>query len=316
VEATGLEATGPATDPFERAHAPRIGAPEPLAPGLVAVTAPNAGPMTFTGTRSYLLGGPEVAVIDPGPDDPAHRDALLAALAPGARVAAILVTHAHRDHSAGARALQAQVRAPVFGFGERPPSASMVRLGAAGDLGGGEGLDPGFAPDVRLADGAGVAGAGWRLEAVHTPGHLGDHLCFAWSEENALFSGDTVMGWATTLISPPDGDLGAFLASLRRLRARPESVYYPGHGAPVRDPQRMIAWQLAHRAEREAQIRAALAAGPSAIPALAARVYPDLAPALLPAAARNVLAHLIDLAERGLVRTEGPLAADAVFALA
>lgn len=305
-----------AADPFVRDHAPVVGAPEPLAPGLVAVTAPNAGPMTFTGTRSYLLGATEVAAIDPGPDDPAHVDALLAALAPRARITAILVTHAHRDHSAGARALQARTGAPVLAFGERTRSPAMERLAASGVLGGGEGLDEGFAPDVRLRDGEAVTGDGWRLEAVHTPGHLGDHLCFAWTEGGALFSGDMVMGWATTLISPPDGDLGAFLAGLRRLQDRGETTYFPGHGPPVRDPKGMIAWQLAHRAEREAQIRAALAAGSATLPALVAAVYPDLAPALRPAAARNALAHLIDLAERGLVRARGPLGPDADFSLA
>lgn len=304
-----------ARDPFERDHRPPVGAPEPLAPGLVAVTAPNPGAMTFTGTRSYLLGGAEVAVIDPGPDDPAHRAALLAALAPGARVAAILVTHAHRDHSEGARALQAATGAPVLGFGPRAFRPEMARLVAAGGLGGGEGVDPDFAPDRRLGDGEVVAGEGWRLEALHTPGHLGDHLCFAWPDGGGLFSGDLVMAWATTLISPPGGDLGEFRTSLRRLQARPETVYFPGHGGPLQNPKHMIAWQLAHRAEREAQICAALAAGSATIPELVAMVYVDLAPALRSAAARNVLAHLIDLADRGVARSDGPLAEDATFAL-
>lgn len=302
-----------AEDPFERAHAPVVGAPERLAPDLVAVTAPNAGPMTFTGTRTYILGRADVAVIDPGPADPAHLDAVEAALPRGGGVGAILVTHGHLDHSAGARALQDRTGAPIHGHGERVRSPVMERLAAAGALGGGEGVDAGFAPDVRLADGAVVTGAGWRLEAVHTPGHLGDHLCFAWAGTGALFSGDTVMGWATTLISPPDGDLGAFLASLRRLRVRRDRTYHPGHGGPVRDPRGMIDWQLAHRAEREGQIRAALEGGAASAAELVEMVYPDLAAALRPAAARNVLAHLIDLAERGLVRSRGPLAAAAVF---
>lgn len=308
-------ATDPA-DPFERDHAPPVGKPEPLADGLVAVTAPNAGPMTFTGTRTYLLGGSEVAVIDPGPDDAGHREAIVAALAPGARVVAILVTHAHRDHSAGARALQARVGGPIFGFGPAAVSETMLKLRAAGGLGGGEGIDAGFAPDQRLADGAVVAADGWALKAIHTPGHLGDHLCFSWAEGGGLFSGDTVMGWSTTLISPPDGDLRDFLTSLRKLQGRGETVYFPGHGAPVRDPRAMLAWQLDHRAEREAQIRAALAAGPATVPQLVDRVYPGLDRFLRPAAARNVLAHLIDLAERGVVASDGTLAADAVFALA
>jgi len=304
-----------AAEPFERDHAPPVGRPEPLAPGLVAVTAPNPGPMTFTGTRTYLLGGRELAVIDPGPADPAHLDAVAAAIAPGARVRAVLVTHGHRDHSAGAAAMAARLGAPVFGFGRPVRSETMERLAAAsGDgLGGGEGIDRDFAPDVVIGDGDEIGGEGWRLRAVHTPGHLGDHLCYAWAEGDALFSGDTVMGWATTLISPPDGDLGAFLASLARLAARRDSVFFPGHGAPVRDPHGMIAWQRAHRAEREAQIRAALAAGPSDVAGIVARVYPVLDPSLAAAAARNVLAHLIDLNERGIVASRGPLGAGSVF---
>jgi hydroxyacylglutathione hydrolase len=303
-----------AEDPFRRNHAPRVGMPEPLAPGLVAVTAPNPGPMTFTGTRTYVLGGREAAVVDPGPDDPAHLDAVAAALAPGARVAAILVTHAHRDHSAGARSLGDRLGAPVLGFGDRPRAPAMARLAALGDLGGGEGVDAGFAPDRRIADGEVVAGDGWRLEAVHTPGHLGDHLCFAWHEGGVIFSGDTVMGWATTLISPPDGDLGAFLASLERLRARPERRYLPGHGPPVEHAHAMIDWQRAHRAEREAQIRAALAAGPATVPGVVASVYPGLDPALRAAAGRNVLAHLIDLFDRDLVDADGAPGPAAVWA--
>ncbi|MBP7242704.1 MBL fold metallo-hydrolase [Amaricoccus sp.] len=297
-----------AGDPFERDHRPVHGRPEPLAPGIVVVTAPNPGPMTFTGTRTYIVGaGRDRVVIDPGPDDAGHLDAVAAAVPAGVRVRAILVTHGHADHAAGVRGLQDRLDVPVLGFGPRERTAAMQRLAAAGDLGGGEGIAAGFAPDARLADGEVVAGDGWRLEAIHTPGHLGDHLCFAWPEAGALFSGDTVMGWATTLISPPDGDLGAFLASLDRLAARPEGAYYPGHGAVLRDPGGMIAWQRAHRAERDVQIRAAVSAGLATIPEIVAAVYPDLGPALRPAAARNVLAHLIGLVGRAEVAATEPL---------
>jgi len=288
-----------AASPFDLVHAPPVGEPEALAPGLRVVTAPNAGPMTFTGTRSYILGEGEVAVIDPGPDDPRHLGAMLAALA-GARVAAVLVTHGHLDHSEGARVFAERVGAPVLAHG----GTGAARM-AAGGLGGGEGIDARFRPDLRIGEGEVVAGPGWTLTAVATPGHTADHLSFAWAEGNALFSGDHVMGWATTLISPPDGSLGAFRASLTRLQGRPEAVYYPGHGAPVRDPQAIVAHVLAHRAGREAAIREALARGPATVAELVAAIYREVDPRLRPAAARNVLAHLVDLAERGEVGCEG-----------
>lgn len=288
---------------------------EHLAPGLRALTAPNAGPMTFTGTRSYLLGEGTLALIDPGPDDPWHLDAIARAVA-GERIGCILVTHAHRDHSAGARAAGARFGAEVRAFGDLPRSPAMQAFARAGGLGGGEGIDGGFRPDRRLADGETVTGPGWTVTALHAPGHLGDHLCFAWTEGRALFSGDLVMGWATTLISPPDGDLGAYRASLARLAARGDRVFYPGHGVPVDAPRELIATHLAHRLAREEQILGVLGRGPARIESMVGVLYAEIDPALWPAAARNVLAHLIDLVERGRVVCAGALSAEAAFALA
>lgn len=275
---------------------------ETLAPGLRRVVAPNPGPLTGTGTNSYILGGGSVAVIDPGPEDPAHLAALEAALTPGERIGHILVTHAHADHAPLARVLAARWGAPVAAFGDaRAGRAAHVE--GLGDLGGGEGVDHAFAPDLLLADGAELAGPDWHLVAHWTPGHMGNHLCFAWGAR--VFSGDHVMGWATTLVSPPDGDMGAYMASLDRLEGLRAQVLFPGHGAPVADPAARIAELRRHRLGREAEILAGLAAQPQEIPALTRAIYRDLAPRLLPAAERNVLAHLLDLTARGLARCDG-----------
>lgn len=299
---------------FRTDHRPEPGAVEALAPGIRAVTAANAGPMTFTGTRSYIVGEGEVAVIDPGPADPAHLAALRRALR-GERVRAVLVTHTHLDHSPAAPLLARETGAELLGFGPHGAgmSEAMRRLAAAGGLGGGEGADLAFRPDRPLGEGGAVAGPGWRLVALHTPGHLPNHLAFALEGTGALFTGDHAMGWATTLVSPPEGDLAAFMASLRRLRARDDRVFYPGHGAPVAEPQALLAHVLAHREARSAQILEALGAGEAGIPALVARIYRDTDPRLHGAAARNVLAHLIELEARGLVEAPGGLAAGARF---
>jgi glyoxylase-like metal-dependent hydrolase (beta-lactamase superfamily II) len=314
-------------DPFDRNPSVQYGVAEEVAPGIRRVTARNPSPFTFTGTRSYLVGGAgrggEVALIDPGPDDPAHVGAILEALAPGERIAQVLVTHSHRDHTGAVPAIVAATGAPVAAYGPHGAGVSetMRRLAASGAaLGGGEGADAGFAPDRVLADGEPVDGPGWRLVALHTPGHLSNHLCFALEAPGEVagivFTGDTVMGFATTLVSPPEGDMAAFMASLERLRARDDRLYLPGHGHPVQDPQAMVAWQIRHRRERFDQILAALGRGPSDAAGLARAIYTDVDPALLPAAERNVLASLIGLADQGRVACDGPVAADAVFRLA
>lgn len=291
---------------FNTKHNPEIGVAEPLAEGLVAVTAPNASPMTFTGSRSYILGDHEVAIIDPGPADFTHLEALKRVIA-GRRVSHIIVTHSHVDHSPLARKLSEAYDAPVLGFGPSGAGMSTVMQGLT-KLGGGEGVDLEFAPDILVADGGFIKGEGWALEAVHTPGHMSNHLCFAW--ENSLFSGDHVMGWSTTLVSPPDGDLTQFMASMQRLKQRNETRYFPGHGAVLENAEEMVAFQIAHRLDRESQILAAL---PGHVSEITAKVYVGLDPRLLPMAARNVFAHLIDLCEREKVHAEGGLCFEARF---
>lgn len=283
------------------------GEPVVVAEGVRRVTCPNPGPMTFTGTQTYLVGTGEVAVIDPGPEMPEHLAAIEAALAPGERIATLLVTHSHRDHSPGARALAARCGAPVLAYGPHGAgmSATMRRLAGTAALGGGEGADRAFAPDRCLADGERVTVGAVTLEALHTPGHLSNHMCFA-LPGGVVFTGDTVMGWSSTLVSPPEGDMGAFMATLARLAARDDRLYLPGHGPPVEDPARVLADLTAHREARAGQIRAALARGPSTPEALAGAIYADLDPRLLPAAMRNVLATLIWLSERGEVAATGP----------
>ncbi len=280
---------------------PTPGVAEQLEPGLRRVLAPNPSPMTFRGTNTYILGEGTVAVIDPGPDRPEHLRAILGALAPGERVSHVLVTHSHSDHAPLARPLAEATGAPVLAFGDSAAGRApdMVRLAERGLTGGGEGIDAAFVPDITLADGDRLDEAGWTLDVLHTPGHMGNHVCLAWGD--AVFTGDHVMGWASSMVSPPDGDLTAFMASCRRLQGRMDRVFYPGHGAPVPDPEARIGWLIAHRQTRTSQILAALAETADDIPGLTRRIYHDVDPALLPAAERNVFAHLIDLTRKGAV---------------
>ncbi len=294
-------------------NAPRPETVERLAPGIRRVLAPNPSPMTYWGTNSYIIGEGEVAVIDPGPAEPAHLRAILDALAPGERITHILVTHSHLDHSALAGPLSQATGAPVLAFGDSRAGRSevMERLARAGLSGGGEGVDAGFAPHERLRDGQVISGPGWRITALWTPGHFGNHLCFALGD--ALFTGDHVMGWASSLVSPPDGDLTAFMASTRRLAARRDRIYYPGHGAPVERPGQRIRWLLEHRRSREAALLEALAGGPATLAELAARVYTDIPARMRPMAERNAFAHLVDLVRHSRVRAEPELSLAARF---
>lgn len=289
---------------------PSPGEVQELEPGIRRILAPNPSPMTFRGTNTYLVGTRRLAVIDPGPGDPAHLEAILGALSAGESVSHILVTHSHVDHSALVPALREATGAPVLAFGDSAAGRNP-EIAALSGLGGGEGIDAGFAPDRCLADGQGVAGDGWALTALWTPGHMGNHMCFALGD--AVFTGDHVMGWATSMVSPPDGDLTAFMASLEKLQGRRDRVFYPAHGAPVADPEARLAELLAHRRGREAQILSALDGGPAGVSGLTGRIYSDVPEALLPAARRNVLAHLIDLTQRGLAAPQGELSAGAVF---
>lgn len=296
-----------------------------VAPGVRRLTAPNPSPMTADGTQTYLVGEGAVAVVDPGPRNSAHQAAILRALAPGERIAAIFVTHAHRDHSEGVPALAEATGAEVYAFGVFG-AASRPEFRALEGLGGGEGADRAFAPDRILADGQSLespersGGAPiWTLTALHTPGHLGEHLCFALSgaAEDVVFTGDHVMGWSTSMISPPDGDMAAFMTSLRKLAARRggrgDRLFLPGHGAAITDPAARLSELIAHREAREATIEAALAEGPLSAADLVGRVYADLDPRLNRAAARTALAHLIALSDAGRAHAKGPLSVDVIF---
>ena len=286
-----------------------------LDPALRCLRAPNPGPLTGPGTNTYIVGRGAVAVIDPGPQIESHLQAILAALGPGETVARILVTHSHRDHSPLAAALSQATGAPVCAFGDSLTgrSAVMERLAADSALGGGEGVDPAFRPDITLPDGARIAVGAEQLQALWTPGHFGNHLCFLW--RGHAFSGDHVMGWATTLVSPPDGDLTAFMDSLDRLEALAPQRLFPGHGDPVEDGIPRIRALRQHRLHRKAEILKHMTQGPATIASLTRAIYTDTPPHLHTAAARNVLAHLIDLTETGRVDAHPAPCADATFRL-
>jgi glyoxylase-like metal-dependent hydrolase (beta-lactamase superfamily II) len=277
--------------PFDPADLP-TGVSMTLSPLVSRVLAPNPSPFTYTGTQTYVVGGAAVAVIDPGPDDADHLAAIARAIG-GRPVVAILCTHTHRDHSPAARPLSAATGAPVIGCAPLTLEDDGPRADAA--------FDADYRPDRVLGDGETVEGAGWTLEAVTTPGHTSNHLCFALREEKALFTGDHVMGWSTSVISPPDGDMTAYMRSMQRLAERDDAIYYPAHGDPIDNPQRLVRGMMGHRKQREGQILRFLARhGDSAIPDMVAEMYKGVDPRLYGAAGRSVLAHLIDLNGRGL----------------
>ena len=276
-------------------HVP--GQPHDLEPGVVRVLADNPGSFTHTGTWTHLVGTNSLAVIDPGPNLPSHLDALLAAI--GDRpVSAIVVTHNHRDHSPLAPALKAATGAPIVG-------AAPIALTDDGPRAD-DGFDFDYAPDRVLADGEVLEGERWALETIATPGHTSNHLSFAFTGTGIVFPGDHVMGWSTTVVSPPDGDMTAYMASLEKLLGREEDrIYFPAHGEPIENPRRLVRGLLGHRKQREGQILRLLDADVHAIPDMVAKMYVGIDPRLFPAAERSVLAHLIDLRGRGLVIGDG-----------
>jgi len=287
--------------PFDRSFDAPAGQMVQVSPLVRRLVAPNPGPFTFTGTCSYVVGRGEVAVIDPGPGDGPHLEAILAGTA-GETISTIVLTHTHRDHSPAARPLAARTGARIVGCGPHRPSRPVAD-GEGGMLDASADAD--HRPDRVLADGDTVAGEGWTLTALPTPGHTANHLAFALGEENVLFSGDHVMAWSTTIVAPPDGSMGDYMNSLSRLVDRTEALYWPGHGGPVTQPARFVRALIQHRRAREAAILDRISKGDTQIGPIVERLYEGLAPALHGAAALSVLAHLEELVAKGLVTTDG-----------
>jgi glyoxylase-like metal-dependent hydrolase (beta-lactamase superfamily II) len=267
---------------------------ERIAPLVRRVLARNPSPFTFTGTQTYIVGdGAEVAVIDPGPADPEHLGAMLAAVG-DAKVVAICCTHTHRDHSPAAAPLKALTGAPIVGCAPLTLDDDGPRADAA--------FDPDYRPDRVLADGETISGQGWTLEAVTTPGHTSNHVCFALTETGAMFTGDHVMGWSTSVVSPPDGDMTDYLASLQKLYEREQdTVYFPAHGPAVEKPRQLVRGMIGHRRQRERQILRQIEEGNHTVAAMVPLMYKGVDERLWPAAGRSVLAHLLDLERRRLV---------------
>jgi glyoxylase-like metal-dependent hydrolase (beta-lactamase superfamily II) len=271
-----------------------------LSPLVSRLLAPNPGPFTFKGTGVYILGaGRNVAVIDPGPAMPQHIEALKKALAPR-QISHILVTHTHRDHSPAAAALKAWSGAKTYGLPLDARNAQMSAREGMVD----EAHDHDFVLDVAVRDGIRISGDDYDLDCVATPGHTANHICYGLKQEDALFSGDHVMGWSTSVIAPPDGNMGDYLDSLDKLKTRKDRIFYPTHGAPIADPSQWLDQLIAHRRFREDLILAALARGPHTVPELAEKLYPVLEPVLRPAAAQQIAAHLQHLQSRNLAAQE------------
>lgn len=282
------------------------GAVVEMAPGLRRVVANNPGKFTYRGTGTYIVGRGRVAIVDPGPDDADHIEAVLAAV-DDEQVEALLVTHTHRDHSPASQAVAEATGAPTYGFGPHPPADDDDgKSEERGDLR--------FAPDEAVVHGDVVEGPGWSFECLHTPGHISNHIAYRWREAAGVFTGDHIMGWSTTIVPPPDGNMTDYLASLRLLAETPDDrVYWPTHGPPVNEPHALVEALYAHRLDRERQILECLATGPQTITEMVRVMYADVAPELHEPAARSVLAHLIAMTGDGRVSTDSEATAEAVY---
>jgi glyoxylase-like metal-dependent hydrolase (beta-lactamase superfamily II) len=285
--------------------------PRELAPGVVRIVANNPSHFTFKGTNTYLVGTRDLAVIDPGPDDPLHHAAILKAVGPR-RVTHILITHTHRDHTDGMPALIAATGAQTVGYGRRAAQRGSKRTSPSGS----EFVDQDFIPGIALSDGQQLKGDGWAFDALHTPGHAPDHLCFALHGTGILFSGDHVMGWNTSVVAPPEGNMAAYISSLALLTERSDRVYFPGHGGQVEEPQRLVKAYLLHRRMREQAILDCIRQGGHTVRTIVPVVYKGLNPKLTNAATLSALAHVEHLIERGLVRCDPPLSADRALSAA
>lgn len=296
-----------------RSYPPTYGAFDQVGSSIRRIVAPNPSPMTFHGTNTYLLGDRQIAVIDPGPNQDDHLTAIINALPQGAAIKHILVTHAHYDHSELAMRLSQKVGAPIYAFGDYDAgkSALMRALSKQSELGGGEGIDRAFKPDHTLAHLEQILTDEWQITAHHTPGHMANHMCFQYND--ILFTADHVMDWATSMVSPPDGDVGDFMRSCEHLLQYTWKLFLPGHGDIVRTPNQRLNWLLSHRREREAQILSSVKNGNTTAYEIAKAIYTDIDQKLIPVAMRNVFAHLLDLQNNGLISVEKPISIQSHF---
>ncbi len=288
----------PVKIPFRRELSFEYGEVVQLTPGIRRVIAKNPSPFTLYGTGTYIIGRGQVAVVDPGPDDDAHIQAIRAATE-GEEITHILVTHTHRDHSPGCRPLQQHCNAKTYAYGPHGSGQREDNVKIE------EGSDLDFRPDVEVRHGDVIEGGDWSVECVYTPGHTSNHMCFQYREEKALFTGDHVMGWSTSVISPPDGDMRAYMDSLALLLDRNDAIYWPTHGPAITEPKRHVEAFIAHRREREEQILACIDRGVSQIREMVPLMYNDLPEFMYPAARRSVLAAVVYLVQRGILRPEG-----------